>query len=57
MATMPLKGTHSNLLDMKNNVAKFEERKDMECDSTPICKPDILDVPKDLSLLATNERK
>ena len=56
MATMPLKGTHSNLLDMKNNVAKFEERKDMECDSTPICKPDILDVPKDLSLLATNER-
>lgn len=38
-------------------MVQFEERKDMECDSAPICEPGILDEPKDLSLLATNERK
>lgn len=57
MLTMPPKGTHSNLLAVYSSVAKFEERKDMESDSTPSRELGILDGPKDPSLLATNERK
>ena len=57
MLTMPPKGTHSNLLAVYSSVAKFEERKDMESDSTPSRELGNLDGPKDPSLLATNERK